>query len=92
VETREQWELIDRVLDKHDSECRIIILGKGASVEDMEKGIKIAKSSRYVNGFAIGSTIFWDSWMQLLRNEIELSQVPDLIDRRYTQLVQKWRE
>lgn len=92
VDTLKEWEIINGVIDRLDPEVRIIILGQGAEMDDIKKRIHIAKLSPYVNGFAIGRTIFWDAWTDFVQGAISLDQISSEVAERYLQLVNAWEQ
>ncbi|MCL1127315.1 5-dehydro-2-deoxygluconokinase [Shewanella surugensis] len=93
LDTASQWQQVDQVISQYDDQARVIILGGAAKTLNHYQDIfKIAKSSQYVNGFALGRSIFWPSWEQFVQDEIKAADVAIAIADNYAQVLKMWRE
>lgn len=88
-----EWKMVTQALDKYDQNTKIVVLGGGqADINTFSPVFNLVKSTAHCGGFAIGRTIFWSIWLQLLNNEIQLTQVPTLIAERYWKVCQLWQQ
>ena len=84
------WKQVTEVLDRHDPEAGVIMLGKNAPMEQFTEWFRIIRSSAHGCGFAIGRSIFWEPWEAFASGSLAAEQVPPLIAERYQQLLELW--
>jgi 5-dehydro-2-deoxygluconokinase len=86
------WGAVDEVIAKHDPDCRgIVILGKEADQTALEAAFRASSASTYVNGFAVGRTIFMNAAEQWLKGEIGDEAAIEEMAQRFRSLVELWR-
>lgn len=86
------WRSVDEVIAKHDPDCRgIVILGKEADQTALEAAFRASSASTYVNGFAVGRTIFMNAAEQWLKGEIGDEAAIEEMAQRFRSLVELWR-
>jgi 5-dehydro-2-deoxygluconokinase len=60
------WETIAAAIAENDAECRgVVLLGKGAALESMQRSLRAARQHPVCKGFAVGRSIFQqpvDDW------------------------------
>jgi 5-dehydro-2-deoxygluconokinase len=87
----ENWSFIDAVIDQYAPHCRgIVILGLDQPVAQIAQGFKDSTRSRWVNGFAIGRTIFGQPSRYWLSGKIDDQQLTDSIAHRYQEVITLW--
>ncbi|HAN06583.1 MAG: hypothetical protein UU40_C0021G0018 [Candidatus Uhrbacteria bacterium GW2011_GWD2_41_121] len=80
-----QWQELYK-LAKSD----IVVLGRGASKEQVEKWIIAAAKSGVVSGFAIGRTIFFSTLEKLRDKKITRKQAVETIAKNYLSFIRLW--
>jgi 5-dehydro-2-deoxygluconokinase len=86
------WRAVDQVIAKHDPDCRgIVILGKESDQSALEAAFRASSASTYVNGFAVGRTIFMNAAEQWLKGEIDDEAAIEEMAQRFRSLVDLWR-
>jgi 5-dehydro-2-deoxygluconokinase len=92
-EKEQDWAAIERAIEKHDPRCRgVLLLGKEASEDELERGFAAAARHRVCKGFAVGRSIFMDAARQWFSNGISDQQVVSEVARNYASLVATWRK
>ncbi|WP_119344020.1 5-dehydro-2-deoxygluconokinase [Facilibium subflavum] len=91
VTSVDDWQQIDAMIDKYDDSARIIVLGGGQKpLENYRRDFALAKRSRFVNGFAFGRSIFWQSWLLYCQQKITDKEVITQIANRYKEVLAMW--
>jgi len=85
-----EWEQVTRILDKHDPQAGVILLGKNAPIEDFAEWFRVVRSSPYACGFAIGRSIFWQAWLDFTSGKLASEEIPDIISQHYLHLIELW--
>jgi len=87
------WRTLADVLEQYDPHSRMILLGgKQTEIASFGPLFSTAKACAKVSGFAIGRSIFWQSWQRFLKDEIELGEIPKLIAKDFLQCIHLWQE
>ena len=81
------WDEITKKLDEFDPFVGVIIMDDEASLINFKSSLSIANSSSYNCGFAIGSSIFWKTWEKFIHEEINKSEIAELVSSRYQSLL-----
>jgi len=88
-----RWRALANILERNDPHSRMILSCREQSeVAAFGPLFTSAKASEKVSGFVIGWSIFWQAWQRLLRNEIELEEVPKVIAEDFLQCIRLWQE
>jgi len=82
-----EWKAI-RKLTKGD----LIILGRGASKQEVERWVKEAAQSGVVRGFAVGRTIFFPPLKAYVQGKITRTQAIDRIKKNFLHFVHLFEE
>jgi 5-dehydro-2-deoxygluconokinase len=91
--TQQAWSNIDRVIEASDRRCRgVVLLGLEAPEEELARNFEIAVGSRYVRGFAVGRTIFFDAATAWLEGRIGDTEAIAAMATRFRRLVSAWEE
>ena len=87
-----QWRQVDAVIDQYDPTVGVIILGGvEQAIDNYTHTFELARNSKYVNGFAVGRSIFWPSWLAYIAGEVDESVVAQKIAENYDQVLSIWR-
>ncbi len=90
-QTSAAWNQITAVIERYDPRCRgVVILGLGASEEELQQGFKLASGQEYCRGFAVGRSVFQAPAEQWFAGDISDDEVIEQISDNYTRLVQLW--
>ena len=84
------WDEITKKLDEFDPFVGVIIMDDEASLINFKSSLSIANSSSYNCGFAIGSSIFWKTWEKFIHEEINKSEIAELVSSNYQSLLNLW--
>ena len=84
------WDEITKKLDEFDPFVGVIIVDDEASLINFKSSLSIANSSSYNCGFAIGSSIFWKTWEKFIHEEINKSEIAELVSSNYQSLLNLW--
>ncbi len=90
--TKHEWKSVCAVMDRHDPEVRVVILGKGAKIEELARGFAVVGSSRHAIGFAVGRTIFWPVWEAFIAQKLPLEQVSKNVASRFLECIECWQK
>ena len=91
VYTETEWHQIDKAILKYDENARIIVLGGPAkSLEEYKQDFEVISTSKLVNGFAFGRSIFWDVWLDYSIDKISASEAKETIAEKYTNVLEMW--
>jgi 5-dehydro-2-deoxygluconokinase len=91
--TSAAWNQITAVIKKHDPRCRgVVMLGLGASEEELQQGFKLASGHEYCRGFAVGRSVFQAPAEQWFAGDISDDEVIEQVGDNYTRLVQLWAQ
>jgi 5-dehydro-2-deoxygluconokinase len=92
-ETSTAWKQIAAVIEKHDPRCRgIVLLGLGASENELKHGFEIASEQPLCKGFAVGRSVFQSAAEQWFAGTIDDNEVIDQVGANYFRLVQLWAQ
>lgn len=93
-DTKLDWKIIIKQIKNSGprKNVGIIMLGRGENFDHVKKWIKIAKTFKDINGFAIGRTIFQDALIDLHKNKINTKKAIEIIANRYLQAVRLWEK
>lgn len=84
LDQKNSYQALDNLLDTFDKDARILILGGSKKpMSDYRKEFSEAKSSDKSIGFAVGRSIFWDSWLNYSQEKVSLDQVSQDIAEAY---------
>ncbi len=85
------WSQIGAVIERHDPECRgIVMLGLEASLDVLARAFRIAASARWVRGFAVGRSIFVDAAQAWLAGSIDDEAAVAMMAANFAALAQAW--
>jgi len=87
------WRNIEATITRHDPHCRgVLLLGLNAPEEQLIASFAASGRSPIVKGFAVGRTIWSHAASQWLANKIDDETAIDDLARRFSVLVNAWRE
>jgi 5-dehydro-2-deoxygluconokinase len=87
------WTQIAAMIEKHDPLCRgIVLLGLGASEDELKLGFELASGQPLCKGFAVGRSLFQSPAEQWFAGEIGDNQVIEQVGVKYARLVQLWAQ
>lgn len=85
------WSAVAEIIDHFDPRCRgIMLLGKGAAIDDLKKNFENAARHSCIKGFAVGRTIFAETAKTWLANQIDDDQAVIEIAKKYRLLCKAW--
>ena len=91
--TTAAWAQIAAVIEKHDPLCRgILLLGLGASEDELKRGFKLASGQPLCKGFAVGRSVFQSPAEQWFAGTIGDNDVIEQVGANYARLVQLWAQ
>ena len=67
-----------------------MILGLGASEDELKRGFEQASGKPYCKGFAVGRSVFQASAEQWFAGEIDDKEVIEQVAANYSRLVELW--
>jgi 5-dehydro-2-deoxygluconokinase len=86
-----EWQQMTRVISECDAECRgVILLGKGAPLDELRESLQSARKHSICKGFAVGRSIFQgpvDSWFRGTCSDVECCE---MIERNFVSLIEAW--
>ncbi len=86
-----QWSAVDALLAERDPYCRgVLLLGLGASLDELAWGFRAARASRSCRGFAVGRTIFEAPAREWLAGAIDDATLQRRVQETYLALVDAW--
>lgn len=83
LEEKEDYEMLVEQARAGGRDSNIIILGRHASDEQVEKWLNAGSKVEGVVGFAVGRTIFWDSLLEYKDGEITSEEASQKIANRF---------
>jgi 5-dehydro-2-deoxygluconokinase len=90
--SREQWQAIDALIAERDPHCRgVVVLGLGASVDELKSGFREASHSATCKGFAVGRTIFHGPARAWLAGDIDDAKLIADVRATYESLINAWQ-
>jgi 5-dehydro-2-deoxygluconokinase len=91
--TTEAWERITGVIKEHDPHCRgVLLLGLGASENELQHGFELAAGQPLCKGFAVGRSVFQSVAEQWFDDTINDGEVIRQVGENYLRLVQLWAQ
>jgi len=87
------WDNITRVIEENDPYCRgVVLLGLGASEDELKLGFELAAEQPLCKGFAVGRSVFQSPAEQWFAGKIDDSEVIEQVSQNYSRLVQLWAQ
>ena len=87
------WAQIAAVIKKHDPLCRgIVLLGLGASENELKHGFELASGQPLCKGFAVGRSVFQSPAEQWFAGTIGDDDVIEQVGTSYSRLIQLWAQ
>ena len=87
------WQQASQIAASRDPHLQgIIILGKNMPTEDLACVFKAGRAAKYVNGFAIGRTIFGDVAQKWLSDDMTDDEAIQQMAETFATLIQLWDE
>ena len=87
------WNNVSAVIEAQDPLCRgVVILGLGASENELKSGFEQASGQSFCKGFAVGRSVFQASAEQWFAGEIDDQEVIQQVGENYSRLVQLWAQ
>ncbi len=87
------WDNITRVIEENDPYCRgVVMLGLGASEDELKLGFELAAEQPLCKGFAVGRSVFQSPAEQWFAGKIDDSEVIEQVSQNYSRLVQLWAQ
>ncbi len=91
--TTTAWAQIAAVIEKHDPLCRgVVMLGLGASEDELQLGFELASGEPVCKGFAVGRSVFQVPAEHWFAGEIGDNEVIEQVGASYARLVQLWTQ
>jgi 5-dehydro-2-deoxygluconokinase len=88
-----QWRDIDALIAERDPFCRgVLLLGLGASKDDLAQGFREAAASATCRGFAVGRTIFHEPARAWLEGRVDDSELVAGVRTTYEALIDAWSD
>lgn len=92
-ETDEAWTAIEQVIQREDPYCRgVLLLGREASEDELERGFAAAARRPVCKGFAVGRSIFMEAARLWFADRITDEDVVSRVEKNYASLVAAWRK
>lgn len=85
LDNLEDWNKVKAVTD-----IDVIVLGRGENREAVERWIETGAKSDFVDGFAIGRTIFFDALVEFKDEKINREEAVQKIAKNYLYFTRKW--
>jgi 5-dehydro-2-deoxygluconokinase len=86
-----EWQAIAGLIETVDPQCRgVLMLGLGASTEELEHAFEVAAPHRICRGFAVGRSLFADAADRWFRGELADQGVVEQVAARYAGLIRSW--
>lgn len=86
VSSQESAQIVFGTARKCAPNAKIIVLGRGESLRQVEKWVAVAAREKSVVGFAVGRTIFFDALKEMLAGKISEKKAVAEISSRYVKL------
>lgn len=87
------WTLVSELINKRAPHCNgVVLLGLGASTEQLRKGLADSAGFDICKGFTIGRTIFSAASKKWLAGELDDAALIEEVSARYLELIGYWRE
>jgi myo-inositol catabolism protein IolC len=86
--TKAEWK---KVLAAIKEPARVILLGRGANEEQVEKWLVDAASFKRIIGFAVGRTIFYEPLKRFIAGKASKEQAATSIAKNFYHYVKLWR-
>ena len=91
--TTAAWTQIAAVIEKHDPLCRgIVLLGLGASEDELKRGFELTSGQPLCKGFAVGRSVFQSPAEQWFAGTIGDDDVIEQVGTSYSRLIQLWAQ
>lgn len=93
AESAAEWDAIAAVIRRRDPWCRgVLLLGLGASAQELEHSFRIAAPHAVCRGFAVGRSIFAEAAERWFAGAMSDAAVVEDVAHRYARLVNRWDE
>jgi len=90
--SRNTWQQITTLLAERAPHCRgVVLLGLGASSEELRQGFNNSAGFSICKGFAVGRTIFGNPSKQWLAGELNNDEFIQAVTDNYMRLIEYWR-
>ena len=87
------WQRIADVIEARDPHCRgVVLLGLGASEDELKRAFELASGQAICKGFAVGRSVFQQPAEQWFAGAIDDQQVVEQLTQNYSRLVQLWAQ
>ena len=87
------WHQASQIVASRDPHLQgIIILGKNMPTEELASVFKAGRGAKFVNGFAIGRTIFGDVAQKWLSDDMTDDEAVQQMVETFATLIQLWDE
>ncbi|MCZ6882963.1 MAG: 5-dehydro-2-deoxygluconokinase [Gammaproteobacteria bacterium] len=87
------WEQITNVIEEYDPYCRgVLLLGLGASEDELQRGFELAAGQPLCKGFAVGRSVFQTAAERWFAGTINDSDVIEQVGEKYSRLVNFWAQ
>lgn len=87
----ENFLRLSRIIDEYDDAARVVILGGNAKhLDDYRHDFMCAQASHHGIGFAVGRSIFWQSFCDFIEGKRNLVDVKADVTTRFTTLYDLW--
>jgi 5-dehydro-2-deoxygluconokinase len=87
------WERIGSVVRENDPYCAgLLVLGQGATAEELVESFVAAASEPLCNGFAIGRSIYREAARRWLAGEIGDDELMSSVAESYERMVSLWQK
>ena len=91
MKSADAWQNTCNAISKNDPHCRgIVVLGLGASSEELARSFVIAAKQPLVKGFAVGRTIFSEAEKEWFHGNITDRQAIENMAKKYAALCAVW--
>lgn len=85
------WHAAGQVIDKYDPWCQgIIVLGLDGSIESISESFKLAASTPWVKGFAVGRTLFAQPARDWMAGSIDDATAVATMRANYRSMIDAW--
>ena len=92
IENVEFWSKANDIVQQFDPYAQgIIVLGMDAPSDKLASVFDLCKNNKYVKGFAVGRSIFFETARKWFGNKINNQQAKDEMFNNFTTLIKLWK-
>jgi 5-dehydro-2-deoxygluconokinase len=85
------WQRVEAVIAEHDPRCRgVLLLGQGASEDELREGFRFAADRPVCKGFAVGRSVFAEAAASWFAGRLDDAGVVSQVAARYQRLIGAW--